>query len=287
VGAEQSPDLVATAWSACASLERDLCSAALGARGLPEGAGPWVFTRLLGRGHSGPVFLAEDPERGRSAAVRVLDGPGAESLASAPDPALAHPAIAGVLETGDGWIAAEATDGVPLSRIVAALRREPPLRREDAVRPLLATLAPIAAALARAHAAGRVHGGVSPRKIDVRPDGSMVIRDFGFDPTRAARPPTPWDPPLGDPHHLAPEQAIGEGPPDVTTDAWSFASTVYTVATGRHLFESRSLKGLLEMIRSAPLPPLPKSLSEALAPRLVRDRSARECNLSGIGAALG
>jgi len=280
------PPELATAFSACASLERDLLSAALVARGLPEGAGDWVFLRRLGRGPTGPVFLAEEPGGGRRAAVRVLEGPGAGAARAGADPSLRHPSIAVVLAVDDAFIACEPTGGVPLSQIIAALRREPPACWETAVRPLFTALAPIAGALAHAHAGGWVHAGVSPRKIDLRPDGTLRIRDFGFDPTSACRPPTPRAPPLGTPHHLAPEQVGGAGRPGAATDAWSFASTVYTVATGRHLFESRSLTGLMAKIRNAPLPRLPEPLADALEPMLVRDPSKREIGLAGIERAL-
>jgi serine/threonine protein kinase len=248
-----------------AALERDLLFLAMSARGLPESIGPWIMLRPLGRGGSGPVFLAEEEGTGRRAAVRLLAEPGREATVRASRERIGfrHPAAAEVFAVGEDWIATEPTGGVPLSRVLAAGRREPPADRKESVRPLLSALAAVGEAIAEEHAAGRIHGGVSPRRIDVRSDGSLVIRDFGFDPM------------LGSPHHVAPEQAGAPGETGPATDVYSFASTIHAVATGRPLFESRSLTGLLAAIREAPLPDLPPALAPVLGSALARDPAAR------------
>jgi len=234
----------------CYELERDLSNLALALTGHPDRIGPYVLLKPLGRGHSGILYLAEHGETRARAAVRRLAGPDAAELTAAAEAsrAVAHPAVTAVHATGPDWIATEPSSGVPLSRILTALGRDDG-DSARAARTLLVSLADVADALSTAHRAGVIHSGVSARKIDLRPDGTLRIRDFGFDPTRAGRPPGPDRPPLGPPCYLAPEQAGAGGEITAATDVYSLGAVAFAIAARRAPFAARSLSAVLRRIQ--------------------------------------
>ncbi|MHC4471465.1 MAG: protein kinase domain-containing protein [Planctomycetota bacterium] len=274
-GAEPWSDLdpaLAREIGACSKMERELASLSLLARGHPDRAGPWALLRPLGEGRTGPVYLAER-EDGARAAVRLLRGPGAVLLGEAAKAFVGwrHPAVAAVIDADEDWMATEPTVGAPLSRVLGALRICPPADLREVARPLLGALAPVGRALLAAHEAGRFHGGVSPRKIDLEHDGILRIRDFGFDPTMTGRPPTPEGPPLGSPLFLAPEQARAAGEIGPETDAYSLAAVAFALAAGVPPVNGRSLTEVLLRIRegeprplSAAAPWVPTELARAV-----------------------
>jgi eukaryotic-like serine/threonine-protein kinase len=279
----------------CSSLERELATLSLMVQGHPERAGPWVLLRPIAQGYSGTVYLAERDDGSRRAAVRFLTSQDGSVLRDTARAAVGfeHEGITPVLEIEEGWIASGVSEGVSLATVLADLGRNRPADPMETTRPLLAALAPVAEALVEAHARGLVHGGVSPRKIDVSRTGKLRLRDFGFDPTRAWRPPTAEAPPLGSPHHLAPEQAGAPGDVGPATDVYSFAAVVRSVATGLPPFDARSLTGLLRRIRGeappwhAPLAAtVPEELAGAVSACLATSPSARPATLTDLTAAL-
>jgi serine/threonine protein kinase len=180
---------------------------------------------------------------------------------------LRHEGLVTVLEATDDWIAADLSSGVSLATVLAALRRDP--APAEVTRTLLGALVPVGRALGEAHARGLVHRGVSTRKIDLGEDGTMRLRDLGHDPTRGGRPPTPDVPPLGSPHHLAPEQCGEAGEIGVAADVYSFATVAWTVAAGHPPHNARSLRGLLRRIASGPPPA--GAIEERFGPDLARE----------------
>jgi len=154
--------------------------------------------------------------------------------------------------------------------------------------PLLRALAPVAEALDAAHAAGLVHGGISPRRLDLARDGRILLRDFGFDPTRSVRPPTTDFPPLGSAPYLAPEQTVEDGVIGPATDVYSFAAVVLAVATGAPPHNARTLTGLLERIREEEVVVGAEGeLGVALEGCLRREAEARTDGFGELRAALG
>ena len=151
--------------------------------------GPYKILSLLGAGGMGEVYRARDVKLGREVALKVL----ARSAAS--DPAylqrfeeearlasvLNHPNIVtiyGVGEEGDiAYIAMELVRGRTLRELLAA--------RALRVGEVLDLAAPLADALAAAHASGIVHRDLKPENVMVTSEGLLKVLDFGL----AKRPP--------------------------------------------------------------------------------------------------
>ena len=240
------------------ALDRELAALGLAYHGHPNAVGRWRLLRPLGRGTAGVVYAAEHEGTGQRAAVRLVTDPAEPWLRAAAERVIdwRHPAIAAVIEVGHGWIASELVEGTSLAALIGRMRREPPLDREAYVRPLLRAMAPVVAALRAARADQIHHGGIRPSKLATDESGRLRLRDFGFDPTRAFRPPLSTRPPLGSPLHLAPEQTGGPGDVGPHTDLYSLCAVLYTIAAGTPPFVARSLPDLLHAIRSLPPPPL-------------------------------
>jgi hypothetical protein len=108
-------------------------------------------------------------------------------------------------------------------------------------------------ALAPAHRAGFVHGGLSPHSVWIGPDGQVLITDVGLMP--ALQPaPTPQGRPWGRFPYISPEQAAGEEA-HPTTDVYLVGSLLYEMLTGRTVFVAADEMGLaLQHLRQDPVP---------------------------------
>ena len=114
--------------------------------------------------------------------------------------------------------------------------------------------APIADALAAAHAAGILHRDVKPQNILLSPFGP-ALADFGIaristqlDRTDSLDHFTPW--------HAPPEVLAGQAPTE-QSDIYSLASTLFTVVTGRPPFAGPLGESLLSFERRVLTPPIP------------------------------
>jgi len=108
-------------------------------------------------------------------------------------------------------------------------------------------------ALAPAHRAGLVHGGLSPHSVLLGADGSVLIADFGLMP--ALQPvPAPSGRPWGRFPYTSPEQAAGEEA-HPATDVYLIGSLLYEMLTGRAVFVAADETGLaLQHLRQEPVP---------------------------------
>jgi serine/threonine protein kinase len=172
-----------------------------------EALGHYKILDRIGAGGLGDVYRARDTRLGRTVAVKV---PGAE-LQAAGDrreellrdariaSVLSHPNIAALYEIGeeDGrlFLVFEFVPGEPLKRVIAGR----PLNMRRAVD--LATQ--MADALAEAHAAEIVHGGLAPDTVMITPKGNAKILDFGF--VHWKKSPTPG----GESDHRTDIEALG------------------------------------------------------------------------------
>ncbi|MDQ6527074.1 serine/threonine-protein kinase [Nocardioides sp. LHD-245] len=197
-------------------------------------AGRYALRHEIGRGAGGAVWAAHDEVLGRPVALKrlVATSPLGDDAVRAEREArlaaqLRHPSVVSVYdlvtETDGTWLVMEYVEGQALSAVV----REAPLSADDAAR----VLAPVADALAQAHALGIVHRDVKPSNILAGPEGAKLT-DFGI--ARGSEDATLTRTGLvtGSPAYLAPEVAVG-GQATPASDVWSLGATLVHLLTGR------------------------------------------------------
>jgi serine/threonine protein kinase len=137
------------------------------------------------------------------------------------------PHIAKTLEwgestAGESYILMEFIPGTVLHAVMSAREPFPPSQRLDLVRQA-------AAAIATVHNAGFIHRDICPRNLMLRPDGRLVLFDFGL---------TVPDQPvflqpgnrIGTPSYMAPE-VVRRRHVDKRLDIFSFGVTAYEICT--------------------------------------------------------
>ena len=231
-----------------------------------ERVGPYVVEHRLGRGGMGEVFLARDSRLDRLVALKYLlptDQTAHELQERIVREArlaarISHPNIATVHDVidyaGRTFIVMEYVEGESLTTM---LRREklPEARVVQIGRQL-------AAALKAAHAVGIIHRDLKPANIQIAPDGSVKILDFGIATAYAAiaaattgsRPAfvEALTVPAGTLGYMSPEQLLGR-PVDERSDIFSLSVVLFEMATGRRAFDVRDpLDNLVAIIHGAP-----------------------------------
>ena len=218
-------------------------------------AGGFVIRRRVGRGGMGEVYLADDPQTGQRAAVKVLtsESPGAAARFEREQrqlAALQHPAIPKLLGTGtteDGrpCFAMEHVQGGPITDFARAHGLGAVERVE--------LFAQLCDAVRHAHAHLVVHRDVKPSNVfaSKAPDGAYRVHllDFGVARPLADRAfATDWggagEGPTGDglrpmtPAYAAPEQALPAGAgreaeTTTATDVFALGVVLYELLTER------------------------------------------------------
>jgi predicted Ser/Thr protein kinase len=238
----------------------------------PRPFGRYELLDRIGAGGMGCVYRARRLDDG---AVVALKTPLPELMDQAPArerfyreyQALArfrHPGLAPVLDFGqfDGgyYFAMAYIDGTPLDKLCITDQFAAARIARD-----------IADAIGHAHDAGIVHRDIKPPNVIIRPDGRVVVVDFGVamlaeranDPDRV----TQVGALVGTPRYMPPEQIAGDvaatGP---HSDIYSLGVVLYWMLTGRLPFEG-GLKELLYQILTEP-PPAPDKYAPWLDPRL-------------------
>ncbi len=161
-----------------------------------------------------------DPIEGR---YKSLGKPGEGEIGSR----IQGPNVARTLEWGvstddESYILMEFIDGTLLHTMLSSRKPLTPAQRLDFVRQA-------AAAVALVHKAGFVHRDISPRNFMVRPDGQLVLFDFGLtvpDKPQFLRPGNR----IGTPSYMAPE-VVRRYPVDRRLDIFSFGITAYEICT--------------------------------------------------------
>jgi hypothetical protein len=222
------------------------------------------LVRLLGEGGMGRVYLAEDPDLGRRAAIKVVsrhrvDSEEARARFRREARALAsveHPGVVRVYGFGDAggqpYLAMEYVEGESLAD---RLRRERALPVAEAVR----IVRSVAEALAAAWEGGLVHRDVKPSNILLDRKGQVRVADFGLakgtgggssDPTLTREGAV-----VGSPAYLSPEQARGL-PVDFRTDVYSLGVVLYEALAGSPPFQGPTPADVVAQHLYAGLPAL-------------------------------
>lgn len=128
----------------------------------------------------------------------------------------------GTTKDGRPFVVQEFVEGALLHAIISAKKPLPPGQRLDLVRQA-------AVAIATVHKAGFVHRDICPRNFILRPDGRLMLIDFGL---------TVPDKPvflqpgnrIGTPNYMAPE-VVRRRQADKRIDIFSFGVTAYEICT--------------------------------------------------------
>ena len=231
---------------------------------LPRTFDGYTLLRELGRGAAGVVYEALDRRLGRKVALKILrTGFDTDSTArerfrrEAKECAhVRHDNIVPIFEAGEAegrpFYAMDVVPGEPLSALIKAQRVPEP-------KALCAGLAGIANALEALHAAGIVHRDVKPQNVMVRPDGRMVLADFGLARSADAQRLTQTGDAVGTPLYMSPEQMLGQSDQvDERSDIWGLGVTLYEALAGRPPFQTDETAALIKMILSQQPEPIRK-----------------------------
>jgi tRNA A-37 threonylcarbamoyl transferase component Bud32 len=261
--------------------------------------GRYRLLSVIGKGGMAVVYRAHDKELNRIVAIKVLRPERSqdadflkrfcqEAQASA---SLAHPNIVAVYEVGhaqDGdlhYVVMEWVEGVDLRQL---LSRGAPLPVNQA----LDLAIQIAAALAYAHRAGRVHGDLKPANILVTGDGRVKVTDFGIAKALAPAPISQGAVIWGTPTYFAPEQAAGE-PVFPPVDLYALGVILYEMLAGQPPFAGASdFETALKHLEEDP-PPLerlnprvPAAVAHIVHKLLSREPAARYASAEQASQAL-
>jgi serine/threonine-protein kinase len=230
----------------------------------------------------GDVWRCVDEVLGRTVAVKLLlssllDEPGfterfrgeARTMAT-----ISHPGVVDVYDynsdpTTGAYLVMEYIQGEALSRTLARVGRLTAGRT-------MALVSQAAEALHAAHQAGVVHRDVKPGNLLVRPDGTLVLTDFGIARAAGAAQLTAAGSVLGTASYISPEQAMGEQATPLS-DIYSLGVVAYQCLSGYRPFEGDNpLEIAMRHVREVPaaLPPDVPVTVRAIVDRAMAKRPA-------------
>jgi len=252
----------------------------------------------IGKGGMGEVYLAQDTELDRKAAIKLLS----EEFGKDEDrvsrfiqearaaSALNHPNILTVYEIGiwneARFIATEYIDGETLRDLLEK-------KESISLNRILKIGIQVAEAISAAHEAGIVHRDIKPENIMVRKDRYVKVLDFGLaklsssgaaasgaidseGETRALVHTNPGAV-MGTVNYMSPEQAQGKET-DARTDLWSLGVALYEMLSGQIPFEGRTdnhtIVSILET-EPAPLENVPDELQRIVRKTLSKEKDTR------------
>jgi predicted Ser/Thr protein kinase len=246
--------------------------------------GPYRIVRRLGRGATGVVYEAEDPQLSRGVALKVLaplrgsdDERGRrfrrEARAAA---AVVHPNVAAMYGVGHD----RGLDYLAMEYVAGATLREAMRRHGGPFE--IAEVARIGEAIAsgvgRAHELGIVHRDLKPENVMITDAGTVKVLDFGLAKLLAAptgaRDELVWSSHtmtfdghiLGTPAYMSPEQAKGR-PVDARSDVFALGVVLYELVTASRPFRGETAVELFIAI-DRDEPPPPSTLNPRVPPAL-------------------
>jgi serine/threonine-protein kinase len=204
--------------------------------------GRYRLEERIASGGMGAVWRAVDDVLGRTVAVKILlpellDEPGFAERFRAEARTMAtinHPGVVDVYDYGTdpatgAYLVMEFVQGEALSRTLGRVGRLTAGRT-------LALVAQAAEALHAAHQAGVVHRDVKPGNLLVRPDGVLVLTDFGIARAAGAAQLTADGSVLGTASYISPEQADGRRATELS-DIYALGVVAYQCMAGYRPFE--------------------------------------------------
>ncbi|PZM98005.1 MAG: serine/threonine protein kinase [Actinobacteria bacterium] len=230
--------------------------------------GRYRLDERIASGGMGDVWRGTDEVLGRTVAVKVmlpalLDEPGfaerfrgeARTMAT-----INHPGVVDIYDYGSdqhiAFLVMEYIEGDPLSSTLSKVGRLTPART-------MALIAQAADALQAAHDKGVVHRDVKPGNLLVRPNGTLVLTDFGIARSQLVGQLTATGAVLGTASYISPEQATG-GVATPASDIYSLGVVAYQCLAGRRPFEGTNPLDIAMKHVREPLPPLPADIPPAV-----------------------
>src|SRR5215831_1960766 len=224
--------------------------------------GRYRLEERIASGGMGDVWRCVDDVLGRTVAVKVLlpsllEETGFTERFRAEARTMAtinHPGVVDIYDyasdsTVGAYLVMEYVEGDALSRTLSRVGRLTPART-------MALVAQAADALHAAHEIGVVHRDVKPGNLLVRPNGTLVLTDFGIARSAGAAQLTAAGSVLGTAAYISPEQAMGEQASRLS-DVYALGVVAYQCLAGRRPFEGQQpLEIAMRHVRELP-PPLP------------------------------
>ena len=228
---------------------------------MPYRLGDYELLSELGRGSMGIVYLARHTRLQRVVALKMLLGGefardeirARFNLEAKAVARLQHPNIIQIFEVGEWCVSAvgppvpyftlEYVEGGSLSARLAGAPQAP-FRAAS-------WLLTLARAVHYAHGQGIVHRDLKPSNVLLTADGHLKICDFGVAKLlTASAGETLGGLLIGTPEYMAPEQADGEGRlAQPASDVYALGAILYTMLTGRPVFQGASVLETLEQVR--------------------------------------
>lgn len=226
----------------------------------------YIFRQTIARSPKSEIYVAHSNELGHNVAVKILrTGPNATADAGEEErfererdllTRIKHPAIVDIYDWGHGedfkYIVTEYFASGSLELRIRNL-----MTVKDSVDIFLQT----AGALVAVHSAGLCHRDMKPANVMMRPDGRIVLIDFGLAKFMDnAGSLTQAGEVRGSPYYISPEQAEG-APTDQRSDLYSLGVIFYEMLTGTRPFRGNSVMAIIQSHRNDPIPVLPEELS--------------------------
>ncbi|MEV1333663.1 protein kinase [Micromonospora costi] len=247
----------------------------------------------IASGGMGDVWRGTDQVLGRTVAVKsllpaLLDEPGfaerfrgeARTMAT-----INHPGVVDVYDFGNdqqiAFLVMEYVEGDPLSATLSRVGRLTPART-------MALVAQAADALHAAHEKGIVHRDVKPGNLLVRPNGTLVLTDFGIARSDLVGQLTAAGSVLGTASYISPEQAMGQVATPAS-DVYALGVVAYQCLAGRRPFEGDNpLEIAMKHVQETPRPlpaDIPPQVRVIVERAMAKDPAARwpsAAALSGV-----
>ena len=231
--------------------------------------GKYDIQKMLGKGATGPVYLAKDTFTGKEVALKTIEPEvfrdpefgtvyrsqflQEASLAGK----LRHPYIVNILDAvvseDSGHIAMELVTGGDLSQHCAPATLLP-------VPDVLQIAFKVCGALEYAAKEGIVHRDIKPANIMLATGTEVKIADFGAAVLKKSQ--VVQTAALGSPYYMSPEQ-IEDKPLTFHSDMYSFGVVLYELLTGKKPFMADKLEALMNLILKTE-PAAPSALRSAL-----------------------